>query len=142
MFMLFICIQTEVAKHKSYLLRCVTLLYVLTSPAVNEAEALQRGCSNIFPKVGIYLPPASIAFQPTANFLSTAVRTLHLTNCLYCHEIVCKTGLNYQVRKLSSEIRNGYFLMRNRIVTSLAVLSPVGATTKTKKNFFLADVMH
>lgn len=133
---LFICIQTEVAKNNKaiYVLRCVTMLYVLTSPAVHEVEALQRGYSNIFTKVGTYLPPTWIAFQPTANSISTAVRTINLTNRLYCHEIICKTGLNYPVRKLSLEIRNGYSSMRIRIVTSLAVLSPIGATTKQKKN--------
>lgn len=110
------------------------MLYVLTSPAVNVGEALQSGCSNIYPKVGIYLPPTWFAFQTTANFISTAVRTLNLTNCLHCHEIVWKTGLNYQVRKLSLEIRNGYSSMPVRIVKSLAALSPIDATTKTKKN--------
>lgn len=109
------------------------MLYVLTSPAVNEAEALQRGCSDIFPKAGIYLPPTWFAFQTTANFISTAVKTLNLTNSLHCQEIVWKTGLDYRVRKLSSEIRNGYSSMRVRIVTSLAVLSPIGAITKARK---------
>jgi hypothetical protein len=42
----------------------------------------------------------------------------------------------YSKKNVSVEIRNGYSSMRVRIVTSLAVLSPIGAITKTKKKTF------